>query len=288
MDQLKSLPAYKALSTDEKAKALNRLQGDVVAATKQSIDAKNNTGQSAQGYTGKQTKLSTKQAGLLNGKTDISSYLTASTSGGKTTVISDGINPNSKKILSTYDKMDTAARNKYFNSSNDGEYKYKQAKYENDSANGILSKAQDARAKYDLMQAKVGSNYSKETRDLYSLSKTQLYGVLSADPNGGGIAKQVLAYGDDLANAGLGKNKFKDSKGNISLGASTKSSGAGSAKGTSLKSKKFTIPKMKTAKAFKTPTFRVKTTKVAQFKPPKIPYNGISVKTPKVTRKAIA
>lgn len=290
--KLKSLPGYKSLSTDEKAKALNRLQGDVVKAQKLTIDAENNTGQYAQDYVGKQTKLSPKQAGLLNGKTDISTYLTASTSlGGKATVINDGINSTNKKILSTYDKLDTAARNKYFNGANDNEYKYQQAKYENDTANGTLSKAQDARAKYDLMQAKVGSGYSKETRDLYGLSKTQLYSVLKADPNGGGIAKQVAAYGDALENAGLSNNKFRDSKGNISFSKEARGTGSGrrgrkSGGLTALKAVKAQkIPKMP---SFKTPKFRVASSKVTAYKAPKLPYNGVSVKTPKVTRKAIA
>jgi hypothetical protein len=112
--------------------------------------------------------------------------------------------------------MDEKARNNLFNSDNGAEYKYQQAKYENDAANGSLSKAQEAKAKYGLNQAKVGSKFSKETRDYYSLNKTELYDVLSNDPNGQAIADQIVSYGDALESNGLGNNKFRDSKGNVS------------------------------------------------------------------------
>lgn len=75
-DKLKATSGYKTLSSDDKAKALNRLQNDVVTAVKQQTDAKNATGQYAPNYAGKQTKLSKRQAGLLDGTTDITSYLT--------------------------------------------------------------------------------------------------------------------------------------------------------------------------------------------------------------------
>lgn len=78
--ELKRLPGYQKLSPEEKAKALNRLENDVVTSTKNAIDAKNGTGQFDPEYTGKQKALSKRQAGLITGKTDVSSYLTTQSS----------------------------------------------------------------------------------------------------------------------------------------------------------------------------------------------------------------
>lgn len=68
--------AYKNLAPADKAKALNRLQNDVITAVRQQQDAENGTGQYAQGFTGKQVELSKRQSGLLDGTTNVSDYLT--------------------------------------------------------------------------------------------------------------------------------------------------------------------------------------------------------------------
>jgi hypothetical protein len=216
--QLMKTDQYKGLSDADKNTALKNTMDKISEAEKSQYAAKNQLGQFAADFAGKQTKLSKDAKNYLSGTLDITKFARESNGkGGSGIEISKNISGNSKTILQAYDEMDTSARNKYFNSANDAEYKYQQAKYENDSANGTLSKAQDAKAKYGLNQAKVGSKFSKETRDYYSLNKTELYDLLSNEPNGQAMADQIVSYGDALESNGLGNNKFRDSKGNVSI-----------------------------------------------------------------------
>jgi hypothetical protein len=219
-------PEYQQLNDADKAKALDNLRKDSTAVATRQFVADNQLGQ----Y---KDQLSNSQKNLAAGASDITQYAKAGASnpdnngGASTIAISTKLNGDSKAILSKYNSMSTEQRKQLFDSSNDAEYKYEQAKYDNDVANGSLSKAEAARAKSGLAKAKVGSSYTKETRDLYGLSKQDLYNVLTSDPNGKDMAEKIIAYGDALQNAGLGKNKFRDSKGNVSIAPSTGGSRGG-------------------------------------------------------------
>lgn len=219
---------YKALSDDGKKKMLDGIYQTVLEGEKRKFQADNSLGQYNQTFDGKAQKLSKNASSYLDGGMDISKFAKEpGGSGGTQLTINKSLGGNSKTILKGYNNMDTDQRQKWFDSANDNEYKYQQAKYENDKANGTLTKAEDARAKYDLAQAKVGSSYTKEVRDLYSLNKTELYSLLTSDPKGQELANQIVAYGDQLESAGLGNNKWRDSKGNIAFAPKEKGGGSG-------------------------------------------------------------
>lgn len=74
-DKFKKLPGFQAMSPQDKALAINRITNDANTAFFRQYDAKNNTGPYAQKAANSKA-LSKRQAGLLNGTTDISSYLT--------------------------------------------------------------------------------------------------------------------------------------------------------------------------------------------------------------------
>ena len=166
------------------------------------------------GYT--DNELNRKQAKFLNGQEV--NFIKKVGEDGK--VIGGGIDINTKisgesqGILSEYDSMDSTERDQWFNAENDAEFKYKLAKYENDLANGTLTAAQRIRAESDLVKEKIGSNFSKEVRDLYGLSKAQLATFADESPENAELALQVLAYGQALVDAGLYKyNKHSGSGG---------------------------------------------------------------------------
>jgi hypothetical protein len=227
--ELIKTPEYKALSDTDKANALNKLRQTATEVKQRQFVTDNNIATYNKA-------ASAKAAALANNQLDITSFAKANSSSSSTagsqTNIAKGISPDSKKTLTAYNAMSAADRTKYLNSSNDAEYKYAQAKYENDLASGTLSMAQQAKAQYSLSKAKVGASYTKEARDLYGLSKTELSGVLKSAPNGSALANQVVAYGDALESAGLGNNKFRLANGSVSL---TPSTGGSSRKGKSTK-----------------------------------------------------
>lgn len=110
-------------------------------------------------------------------------------------------------------------------SSNDAEYKKLQKDYDTKVKNGTYSGASKIKAETTLNKAKIGADYSKETRDYYGLSKAQLTDLVTKDTNGKKILDDVVAYGDALVNAGIQDyNKFKDKTGKVSL-AKAKTSG---------------------------------------------------------------
>jgi hypothetical protein len=218
-------PRYQSLSDKDKQKKLNDAKGDITDAIKAKFSVESNLQKP------EDLKLTTEARSVLgsgNGPDWLSKV-----AGGKIN-INNGISSSSKDFLGKYANMDEKARNNLFNSDNGAEYKYLQSKFENDKANGELSKAQEAKAKYSLNQAKVGSKFSKETRDYYSLNKTELYDLLSNEPNGSALADQIVSYGDALEANGLGNNKFRDSKGNVVIAPKARgatSSGKGGGRG---------------------------------------------------------
>lgn len=144
--------------------------------------------------------------------------------------LAPSLDKQSRGVLSSYSALDAAGKTKYLGSSKDAEYKYAQAKYNNDAASGTLSQAADARAQYSLGKDKIGSSYDKNVRDLYSLNKTELYGILNNDPKGQDLAAQILQYGDQLESGGYGNNKFRDSKGNVSIAPKSRTAAGSSRK----------------------------------------------------------
>jgi hypothetical protein len=140
---------------------------------------------------------------------------------------------------------------KEYNTNPGAEYQDLKTKYDEDKKDGNLTRVQDIKRSKELKKAEVGSKYSKDIRDLYSLSKADVASVIATDPNGKQLADQLLAYGDDLKNSGNETyNKFRSRNGTASFSAAKstggrkssgrRSAGRGSRAG---KSSKGTIPK---------------------------------------------
>lgn len=199
LDKLKATQGYKNMSSADKAKAITRLQDDVITANKQNIDATNGTGQYAPGYTGKTTKLSTRQAGLLDGKTDVSSYLTTQ--------------PTSSTTPKTpADK-----------------YKAAQDKYMSDTAAGKLSPLQSYETKQSLAKQAITSKFPAEVTQFYNMSKTQQDAYFATDKTAAtDLYNQAKAMDSQLLASGMiTSSKFKVAPGQKApRGRKTSSTGA--------------------------------------------------------------
>lgn len=123
--------------------------------------------------------------------------------------VNSGISAKSKTMLSQYSALDATGRKKLLASANDAQYMYDLAKYENDKANGTLTKAQDITAQFALKKSAVGSNFSPEVREIYALSKAKIQALVANDPNGAAMYDQLVAYGAALQAAGIESNKLK-------------------------------------------------------------------------------
>lgn len=199
-------PEYKSLSNADKATALDNLRKDTAAIAQRDYVQGNNLAQYKK-------ELTDNQKNLKSGNSSIAQYAKAGASDGSSSsgsvAINNSISPSSKDFLKQYNTLSSDQRDKLFNTQNDAEFKYNLAKYENDMADGKLSKAQQIRAEADLQRDKVGANFPKEIRELYSLSKAQLQAFADESPENAALANQVAAYGQALVDAGLYKyNKF--------------------------------------------------------------------------------
>lgn len=239
--QLTDTPGYKALPVDEKAKALNRLQSTVSGANIPKFNKD-----------GSQKTLSLKEQSIASGKPDINSFLTPQTSGGNT---------------------------KEYNTKPDAQYQAAKKSY--DTNKSSYTEGQRIKKESELARLKVGSTYDKNIRDLYGLSKSQVYDYVSKDQNGKATVDKLLAYDNDLVKNGIiAKPKFKDKNGAVSIVPKTSGSGG---KGKKAKATKFSTAGLNTAKikAAKAPK-GVKVRKLA--KAPKARTRKLSVsKLPKVS-----
>ena len=147
------------------------------------------------------------------GKTDFSnknkiSY-TPSTSSGQ---INSKIDPHSQKVLKEYYTLSQERKDQKAYGENDYDYKVIKAKYDNDLANNKLSKKEKVTRLEAVKKAEVGSKYSKDVRDFYSLNKNDLWDYLSTEEQGQDkqkLANDILAYDKSLKAAGLiSKLKF--------------------------------------------------------------------------------
>lgn len=113
---------------------------------------------------------------------------------------------------------------------NDYEYNEFKKEYEEKSAKGEYSRKSRIEAQNKLRKLEVGKDFSKETRDLYSLGKDDFRNLIESSEDGNKVLDNVLAYGDALVRAGIiSRNKFRDRSGNISLsGTSIRGRGSGS------------------------------------------------------------
>lgn len=170
--RLIQMPEYQSLSDLDKANALNNLRQASTEDAQRQYVLSNNLGTYS-----KQAS----SAGIRAGTGDISSF--AKEKG----VISSGSNAEYYK-------------------SPDAEYKALQSKYDEAIKNNTYgSDAARITAEKKLKKAKIGSTFDKDIRDLYGLSKSDIYNYVSTNSDGANIAKQLEAYDQALYNAGLVK-----------------------------------------------------------------------------------
>lgn len=211
LPQLTNSNVYKNMSPNDQANAVAQLKSNITSAVQRDYAAKNNLGQYAPNFTGKDTQATVKQQNVLAGKIDPASYIKGASTG---TTIAKGLDPVSKNTLTKYNAMSPADRAKTFNAQTSAEYQYDLAKYNNDKAKGTLTTAQDIKTQGTLRKEQVGSIYPKNVRDLYALNKTELYTYLTTNDgktDKAKIAKQLIAYDQALYNAGISSTlKFKN------------------------------------------------------------------------------
>lgn len=114
----------------------------------------------------------------------------------------------------------------------EAEYEKFKREYDEKLSKGEYSRRGKIEAEGRLKKLEVGKNFMKETRDLYELGKRDFKKLIETAEDGEKVLKEVLAYGDALAKAGIEKNKFRDKYGNVKLdsergGRRGRSSGGG-------------------------------------------------------------
>lgn len=166
-----------------------------------------------------------KQSEADNGKTTASSKAEAKAKR-IDGYIADNVSKETNATLTKYYGMKENEREQWFRKENDAQYKYWLAKYENDKANGKISKIEDVKWQYNLKKDKVGAKYSKDTRDLYGMAKYKIYDFISKDKNGKKYAEELLAYDKALYDAGLTKYmKFRNGLASSGSSGGRRSSG---------------------------------------------------------------
>lgn len=213
----KNDPAFQKLSQEDQAKKIDTALRDINSAAKIELFG-NKTKTTSSGV----------ESILSNGKASV----TTSSSSSRVD-LNEKTSANSKHLLTKFSK--TEDREKWFAENNDAEYEWYKAKYENDKANGEISKIEDVKRRRLLKKDEVGSKYMKDTRDLYSLSKEQILDYISNDKEKGQkLSEELLAYDRALYDAGLNKYlKFKTGFGSSTGGRKSsgrKSGGKGGSK----------------------------------------------------------
>lgn len=200
-------PEYQALDDTGKAKALSDMRTDVASAIQRKYMVQNSLATYDKAAT-------SKEAAILNNETDFASYASNVANGTGSVKVASSINNDEKSFLTKYNAMNTTDRDKAAYSQNDFDYKLLQAKYDNDKANGTLSKADNIKRQAALTKAKVGKDFSKDVRDLYSVNKSDLATWLATEEKGVDkqkIANDLIAYDNALYNAGVSTSrKFKN------------------------------------------------------------------------------
>lgn len=263
-------PRYQALTDADKATALKRANDAISAAGKAQFGAKNNIIPQA-GY-----KLNSSAQGVVTGNQQ--DYLSSVLSNQS---ISTKLDQPSRVTLAKFGAMSTTDRTKAFNSQPSAEYQYNLAKYNNDKANGALTQAQDIKTQAALAKEQVGSQFNKNVRDLYSLSKTQIYDFVTTDSNGSKIASDLQAYDKALVDAGIiAKGKFAGGVGS-SKGGRAKSSKASKSVSRASYMKSFKSSQVKVPKTPSAPHIKVSSTSVPKFK-------AVSLKQYRINKNGIA
>jgi hypothetical protein len=224
---------YKALDDRGKANALKNLRETVSEAEQHRYAMANGLGQYAKDFTGKKDKVGKDAQKYMTESLDITKFAknSADKSGSSTTEANPNLAKNYKQILDEFDSLSSDERDQKIYKENDAEFKYEAAKYENKKANGTLTKAEKIKAEDKLATLQIGSKFSKETRELYGLNKTQLTSLIDKGEITEKQAADILSLNDAMTAAGK-TNKFRDKYGNVAIRPKAKGSGGGRKKGT--------------------------------------------------------
>lgn len=210
-----SNPNYQQLTDANKVSALQSAKNDIETIQK---------AQTLKGINGNTVKLTAAQQA---GQTPdyVQNKLNEQSGGTAGKAINSGLDQTSRAFLNEYNGMTAAQRTKTAYAQDNFDYKYALAQYNNNLLNGSLSKAGAITAKEALAKAEVGSNYSKDVRELYGLSKPEIQQFIQTDPNGAKYAQQLQSYDQALYNAGINKSrKFKNGFGSGGSGGGGSSS----------------------------------------------------------------
>lgn len=191
--ELKSLDAYKSMTPEDKVAALNRLKNDVIKSKKQEIDAANQKPGWGTDKNGKKITLSDRQKGLLDGKTNVSDYLTTNAqkeAAGISTSTTKATNPKDRyqKALDAYNK---------------------------DKTEGKVSAIKDLTRQSELTKLKARSPYSQDANDLYDLSYAKIIDYVNNDTkNGKKLWDEVQQLDKSMTDSGY-TSKLYDKYGNL-------------------------------------------------------------------------
>lgn len=152
--------------------------------------------------------------------------------GADTTLYPAGLDEGSIGTLGKMERLTPEARDDLFYKQPGAELEYEKAKLAKDKADGTLTRKEQIDRQASIEKLEVSSSYSKEIRDFYEMSKDKVWNLVSKDKDGKRIASELVALGDALEKAGLGENKFRNSKGVISIRPKEAGSGSGGSRRT--------------------------------------------------------
>lgn len=227
--QITDSDEYKNASAYDKGRMLNRLESDLNAVAYHQ-----------DGDTDK--KLTKKQQSIITEGFKKENYTNLDDKrGGSSTEVQGSIDAHSKKVLNEYNSLtDEERRAKAYNEPS-YDWKVAKSKLENDKAAGKLSRTQIVNREQAVKKADVGKKFSKDIREMYgSLSKSEIYDLVSTDPDGNKIVEQLLAYGDALVDADIEDHKLRDKYGNVAI--KPKTSGRRGGRAATLSPSDFKLP----------------------------------------------
>lgn len=121
----------------------------------------------------------------------------------------EGLSQPARDTLVNLERMNETDRDQFL-SDGANEYAYELAKFEKANLTGEYSEPQKFEKLLTLGKLKVQTNYPKEARDLYKLSKSELQSYLEQNPVAAETVEQMLALDQELVNKGfISSAKYK-------------------------------------------------------------------------------
>lgn len=166
----------------------------------------------------------------------------------------DGLSETSSRLLARHSGLTDNAREKQLYEKNDYEFSLKLAQFERDKLSGKLTKKEEFDRQGELYKSRVGSVFSKDARDLYSMSRERIEQFAMQNGIPMEIYKQMLAL--DKAEVEAGLRKYHKLAGG---GSGGRSGGKG---GRTAKKKNPRIARVSTPSSIKLPKPKAKKFKV--------------------------